>query len=53
MRDHLTHRYFDTQHEIVSDVIETDLPNLKRAMKQLRAYVADLEAGQATLDEET
>ncbi|MGH2860134.1 MAG: HepT-like ribonuclease domain-containing protein [Solirubrobacteraceae bacterium] len=28
MRDHLTHRYFDTLHEIVADVIERDLPSL-------------------------
>jgi uncharacterized protein with HEPN domain len=52
MRDHLTHRYFDTQHEIVADVIETDLPSLKMAVRQLRALVADLEAGQARVDEE-
>jgi predicted enzyme related to lactoylglutathione lyase len=25
-RDHLTHRYFDTLHEVVGDVIERDLP---------------------------
>jgi uncharacterized protein with HEPN domain len=49
MRDHLTHRYFDTLHEIVADVIERDLPSLKVAVKQLRRVVADLEAGQQTL----
>ena len=53
MRDHLTHRYFDTQHEIVADVIETDLPALKLAVRHLHAYLADLEAGQTTFDEET
>jgi uncharacterized protein with HEPN domain len=53
MRDHLTHRYFDTQHEIVADVVETDLPALKTAVKHIRAYLADLEAGQARLDEDT
>jgi uncharacterized protein with HEPN domain len=52
MRDHLTHRYFDTQHEIVADVIETDLPTLKLAVGRLRAYLADLEAGQTTLDDD-
>jgi uncharacterized protein with HEPN domain len=26
MRDHLTHRDFDTQHQIVADVITTELP---------------------------
>lgn len=51
MRDHLTHRYFDTLHEIVADVIERDLPTLKLAVKQLRRVLTDLEAGQATLDD--
>jgi uncharacterized protein with HEPN domain len=50
MRDHLTHRYFDTQHEIVADVVTTDLPLLRRAVRELRAYLADTEAGQTTLD---
>ncbi len=50
MRDHLTHRYFDTQHEIVADVVSTGLPTLKRAVKDLRRHVADVDRGQATLD---
>ena len=51
MRDHLTHRYFDTLHEVVADVIERDLPTLKLAVNRLRRIVADLEAGQITLDD--
>ena len=51
MRDHLTHRYLDTQHEIVADVIETDLPSLKASVRQLRQVLADLESGQTTLGE--
>jgi uncharacterized protein with HEPN domain len=50
MRDHLTHRYFDTQHEIVADVITKDLPSLKRAVSALRIHLANAEAGQTTLD---
>jgi uncharacterized protein with HEPN domain len=50
MRDHLTHRYFDTQHDIVADVITTDLPPLKRTIAALRLHIADAEAGQTTLD---
>jgi uncharacterized protein with HEPN domain len=29
MRDHLRHRYFDTQHDIVADVLTTELPSLR------------------------
>ncbi len=35
MRDHLTHRYFDTAHSIVAATIEHDLPPLVRAAKRL------------------
>jgi uncharacterized protein with HEPN domain len=51
MRDHLTHRYVDTLHEVVADVIQRDLPSLKLAVNRLRRIVADLEAGQTTLDD--
>jgi uncharacterized protein with HEPN domain len=51
MRDHLTHRYFDTLHDVVADVIQRDLPSLKLAVNRLRRIVADLEAGQITLDD--
>ena len=50
MRDHLTHRYFDTQHEIVADVITTDLPVLKQAVRRLRDTLADADIGQMTMD---
>jgi uncharacterized protein with HEPN domain len=50
MRDHLTHRYFDPQHEIVADVIDTNLPALSRAVTALRRHVADAEGRQAALD---
>jgi uncharacterized protein with HEPN domain len=36
MRDHLTHRYFDTAHSIVAATIEHDLPPLLEAVRRLR-----------------
>ncbi len=41
MRDHLTHRYFDTQHEIVADVVTTDVPSLRQAISGLRRQLVD------------
>lgn len=35
MRDHLTHRYFDTDHAIVSYTVERDLPPLINAILRL------------------
>lgn len=35
MRDHLAHRYFDTDHAIVVDVVETDLGPLATAVEAL------------------
>lgn len=37
MRDHLAHRYFDTSHAILQATIETDLPELERAVRRLHA----------------
>lgn len=37
MRDHLAHRYFDTDHAIVAATVEHDLPPLVAAVKRLRA----------------
>ena len=37
MRDHLAHRYFDTDHKIVAATVEHDLPPLVAAVRQLRA----------------
>jgi uncharacterized protein with HEPN domain len=36
MRDHLTHRYFDTDHAIVGATVEHDLPALVDASGRLR-----------------
>jgi uncharacterized protein with HEPN domain len=35
MRDHLTHRYFDTDHAIVQDVVDNDLAPLADAVQSL------------------
>jgi len=35
MRDHLAHRYFDTDHAIVAATIEQDLPPLLAAARRL------------------
>ncbi len=37
MRDHLAHRYFDTDHEIVTATVEHDLPPLIAAVQRLNA----------------
>jgi uncharacterized protein with HEPN domain len=36
MRDHLAHRYFDTDHAIVAATVEHDLPPLVDAVRRLR-----------------
>jgi uncharacterized protein with HEPN domain len=36
MRDHLTHRYFDTDHAIIGATVEHDLPPLVGAVQRLR-----------------
>ena len=36
MRDHLAHRYFDTNHAIVQATVDHDLPELAAAVAQLR-----------------
>ncbi len=35
MRDHLAHRYFDTDHAIVQDVVDNDLGPLDDAVRSL------------------
>lgn len=35
MRDHLTHRYFDTAHSIVQATVDVDLPPLVAAVRRL------------------
>jgi uncharacterized protein with HEPN domain len=39
MRDHLTHRYFDTDHAIVGATVAHDLPLLVDAARRLREMV--------------
>ena len=35
MRDHLTHRYFDTAHSVVAATVDHDLPPLVVAVERL------------------
>lgn len=35
MRDHLAHRYFDTGHAVVVDVVENELVPLEAAVRAL------------------
>jgi uncharacterized protein with HEPN domain len=35
MRDHLAHRYFDTNHAMVTGTVDDDLPELERAVAVL------------------
>jgi hypothetical protein len=35
MRDHLGHRYFDTDHLILQATVDNDLPELERAVHAL------------------
>lgn len=35
MRDHLTHRYFDTAHSVVAATVDNDLPRLLAAARRL------------------
>jgi len=41
MRDHLTHRYFDTAHSVVAATVENDLPPLAAAVRRLIDGLAD------------
>ncbi len=36
MRDHLAHRYFDTDHAIVNDVVDNELDTLLAAVRSLQ-----------------
>lgn len=40
MRDHLTHRYFDTDHAIVRDVVDHEIGPLLRAARRLAERAA-------------
>ena len=35
MRDHLAHRYFDTDHAVVQDVVDNELEPLLRAVRSM------------------
>jgi uncharacterized protein with HEPN domain len=37
MRDHLAHRYFDTDHAVLQATVDNDLPELENAVKALVA----------------
>jgi uncharacterized protein with HEPN domain len=37
MRDHLAHRYFDTNHAILQATVDGDLPELERAVRAIAA----------------
>lgn len=39
MRDHLAHRYFDTDHAVVVDVVENELAPLEAAVRALAEQV--------------
>lgn len=41
MRDHLAHRYFDTDHALVAATVDHDLPQLVAAVRRLRAGRSD------------
>lgn len=50
MRDHLTHRYFDTAHAILQATVDEDLPDLEHAVQALDCSLAgeDLPQGPGT-----
>jgi uncharacterized protein with HEPN domain len=35
MRDHLAHRYFDANHAVLQATVDTDLPELERAVQAM------------------
>jgi uncharacterized protein with HEPN domain len=39
MRDHLAHRYFDTAHSILQATVDSDLPELDKAVQAMIAVV--------------
>ena len=41
LRDHLTHRYFDTDRAILQDVVDSEIDPLLAAVQQLREQVGD------------
>lgn len=56
MRDHLAHRYFMTELEIIRDTIDSDLGPLQAAVDRMRGLLpteAAVEEGQSDSDAET
>ena len=47
MRDHLAHRYFDTNHALLQATVDNDLPELERAVQALAGTLQpeDLQEG--------
>lgn len=43
MRDHLAHRYFDTDHAVVQDVVDNELDPLLRAVRTLSDGMQDID----------
>jgi uncharacterized protein with HEPN domain len=41
MRDHIAHRYFDTDHEVIQATVDEDLPELERAVQALLAALPE------------
>ena len=39
MRNHLAHRYFDTDHAIVAATVDQDLPPLVAAVRRMLAFI--------------
>jgi uncharacterized protein with HEPN domain len=45
MRDHLAHRYFDTDDALVQATVDDDLPELERAVQALRPVESQQDEG--------
>jgi uncharacterized protein with HEPN domain len=41
LRDHLAHRYFDTDHAVVQDIVDNELDPLLRAVQTLSDRMQD------------
>jgi uncharacterized protein with HEPN domain len=41
MRDHLAHRYFDTDHAVLQATVDDDLPELERAVQTMTAALPE------------
>jgi uncharacterized protein with HEPN domain len=41
MRDHLAHRYFDTDHAVLQATVDDDLPELERAVQAMTAALPE------------